>query len=103
MPFVAFLVASLLFASGGLAMKYSVGLTRLAPSLAVFGCFAAGAACQALGMRQTEMGSAYVTVLGLEAVVAVVLAAAVLGERLNGQKVGAMVVIVAGIAWLHRS
>jgi multidrug transporter EmrE-like cation transporter len=49
------------------------------------------------------MGSAYVTVLGLEAVVAVVLSALVLGERVNGQKVGAMVVIVTAIVWLERS
>jgi quaternary ammonium compound-resistance protein SugE len=98
-----FVVAAVFFASGGLAMKWSEGLTRLLPSLGVFGCFAAGAACQAVGMRTVEMGSAYVLVLGLEAVVAAALATLVLGEPLTAGKVGAIVLILVGITWLERS
>ena len=98
-----FVLAALLFAVGGLCMKYSDGLTRLQPSVAVFLCFLSGAVCQAIGMRRHEMGTAYTLVLGLEAVAAVALSYFVLGERVNAGKVGAMSLIVAGMIWLERA
>src|SRR3954454_3587779 len=94
--------AALLFSLGGLAMKASAGLTRMAPSAAVFVLFCAGAACQALGMRRTEMGVAYILVLGLEPVAAFALSSLILGERVTISKVGALVLIVGGIALLER-
>lgn len=103
MSIALFLVAAVLYAVGGLAMKWSEGLTQPGPSVGVFTCFLAGAACQAIGMKRTEMGPAYLLVLGLEAVVAAALATAVLGERLSAGKVSAMVLIVIGIALLERS
>lgn len=83
-------------------MKASAGLTRMAPSAAVFILFCAGAACQALGMRRMEMGIAYILVLGLEAVAAFALSFLVLGERVTISKVGALLLIVGGIALLER-
>jgi multidrug transporter EmrE-like cation transporter len=75
--------AAVLFSFGGLAMKASIGLTRIGPSVAVFVLFCLGAACQALGMRRTEMGVAYISVLGLEALVAFALSSLALGERVT--------------------
>jgi multidrug transporter EmrE-like cation transporter len=95
-------VAALLFSFGGLAMKASSGLTRVGPSVAVFVLFCLGAACQALGMRRTEMGVAYISVLGLEALAAFALSALALGERVTISKVGALLLIVGGIALLDR-
>lgn len=101
--YIALLVAaSILFAFGGVFMKYSEGLTRPAPAVAVFVLFCAGAACQAVAMRRAEMGVVYVFVLGLEAVVAFLLSIAVLGERATISKGCAVALIVAGIAWLER-
>lgn len=103
MVLLLFLLAAVLYSVGGLFMKASSGLTRFAPSLAMFLLFCAAAACQAIGMRQREMASAYVVVLGLEAIVAVGLGYLVLGERLSGMKLAAMVVILTGVVMLERS
>ena len=83
-------------------MKASAGLTRIGPTIAIFALFCGGAACQALGMRRTEMGVAYISVLGLEALVALALSSVALGERVTISKVGALVLIVGGIALLNR-
>ncbi len=96
------LAAALLFALGGLCMKYSVGLTRALPSAGIFICFCSGAIFQTLAMRRTEMGSTYVFVLGLEAMAAFALGALFLGERMTLAKLGALVLVVAGIALLER-
>jgi multidrug transporter EmrE-like cation transporter len=56
---------------------------------------------QALGMRRTDMGVAYVLVLGMEAVVAVVLSAVVLNETYSASRLAAIALVVVGIAWLR--
>ncbi|MFL6447674.1 MAG: DMT family transporter [Bryobacteraceae bacterium] len=102
MQFLLLALAAVLFSFGGLAMKGSAGLTRFGPTVAIFVLFCAGAACQALGMRRTEMGVAYISVLGLEALTAFGLSWLVLGERVTISKVGALLLIVGGIAVLER-
>jgi small multidrug resistance pump/quaternary ammonium compound-resistance protein SugE len=101
MSMVLLACASLLYAVGGLFMKQSDGVTRLLPSLAFFGLFVAGAALQALGMRRAEMGVAYVLVLGIEAVAAVVLSIVVLNESYSASRVAAITLVLAGIVWLR--
>jgi quaternary ammonium compound-resistance protein SugE len=95
-------LAALLFAFGGLAMKYSQGMTRVWPSVVFLLLFVFGASCQALAMRSAEMGPAYVFVLGVEAVAAMALSIAVLGERLTVARAVAVILIVGGITILHR-
>jgi small multidrug resistance pump/quaternary ammonium compound-resistance protein SugE len=94
--------AAILFACGGLAMKYSNGMTRAWPTVAFLVLFLGGAACQALAMRTAAMGPVYMFVLGLEAVVAMGLSLAVLGERLTLSRACAVLLIVGGIALLER-
>jgi len=94
--------AALLFAVGGLFMKYSDGMTKLVPAITVLLLFCCGAACQALAMKHAEMGPVYILVLGLEAVTAFVLSLAVLGERASIGRICAVVLILAGIALLER-
>ncbi|MGH9581847.1 MAG: DMT family transporter [Bryobacteraceae bacterium] len=96
------IAASILFAVGGLFMKFSNGLTRAAPGIGVFALFCAGAACQAIAMKRGEMSVVYLFVLGLEAVIAFLLGIVVLGERATVSKGCAVALIVAGIAWLER-
>ena len=97
------IAASILFAIGGIFMKYSAGLSKLWASAAVFACFCAGAACQTLAMRRAEMSVVYIFVLGLEAVAAFLLSVGVLDERITITKVFALVLILAGIALLERA
>ena len=103
MALLLLVLASALFACGGLFMKYSEGLSKLAPSIAVFALFAVGAACQAVAMKRSDMGVAYIFVLGSEAILAFALSVAVLGERATPLRIGALVLIVLGIAMLERS
>ena len=100
---VLLVLAALLFAFGGIFMKSSDGLTRLWDSLAVFLFFSAGAACQAIAMKRAQMGTVYVFVLGLEAVVAFLLGIVVLHERATWPKLAAVLLIVSGIALLERA
>jgi multidrug transporter EmrE-like cation transporter len=95
--------AALCFAAGGLFMKYSEGATRIGLSFVFMALFVLGAVAQARAMRRTDMAVVYVAVLGLEAVLALGLSTAVLHERLSWQRLGAVTLIVFGIALLERS
>lgn len=103
MPLLLPSLAALAYALGGLFMKQSDGVTRVAPTLAFLGLFVSGAVLQALGMRHAEMGLSYVFVLGLEAIAAVVLSAWVLNEQYTASRLFAIALIVVGIAWLRRA
>ena len=102
MRFLLLLSAAFAFSFGGLAMKASEGLTKLWPSVGVFGAFCLGAALQALGMRRAGMAITYVFVLGLEAITAFGLGAAFLGEQITSIQMAALALVIAGITLLQR-
>jgi len=95
-------LASVAYAAGGVFMKASAGVTRLLPTLAFLALFASGATMQAVGMKHADMGTSYVLVLGVEAIVAVLLSAFFLHERYPVSRLAAIALIVIGIAWLRR-
>lgn len=82
-------------------MKSSAGMTRLTPTLLFFFLFATGALFQALALRYAELGVAYVVVLGLEAVLAVVLGILVFSEQISPLKCLGVLAVVIGITLLH--
>jgi len=94
-------LSSASFAIGGLCMKLSAGLTRLWPSMCVFLLFCTGAGLQAVALRRTELGVAYILVLGGEAVLTLLLSTFVLGEGCPPARLGAAALIVIGMVWLH--
>lgn len=96
-------LASVAYAVGGLFMKQSDGLSRLLPTLTFLALFASGAALQALGMKQADMGVSYVFVLGVEAIAAVLLSAFVLHESYSLSRLAAISLVIVGIAWLRQS
>jgi multidrug transporter EmrE-like cation transporter len=83
------------------AIFFTAGMTRLSPTLLFFLSFAVGAAFQALALRYAELGVAYVVVLGLEAVFAVVLGVLVFSEQMSALKCGGVIAVVLGIVLLH--
>ena len=101
--FALLIAASVLFACGGLCMKYSQGLTKLNFSIGVFALFFTGAAFQAIAMKRAEMGVIYLFVLGLEALTAFALSIVVAGERVTISKIAALLLIISGIALLDRA
>lgn len=93
-------LAALLFTIGGIFMKRADGLRQLAPSIMFILLFAGGAVSQSQAMRGAEMGTTYVVVLGLEAALAVAFGMMLFAEPLTLRKVGAVALIVSGIALL---
>ncbi|MFN7151543.1 MAG: DMT family transporter [Microthrixaceae bacterium] len=95
------ITAALCFASGGMLMKPSAGLTRLWPSLGVFALFALGAALNIVLVRIGEdVGPAYLAVAGAETVVALFLAWWIYGERVGSLRLGAALLISTGVVIL---
>jgi quaternary ammonium compound-resistance protein SugE len=103
MALAQLLVAALLFASGGLFSKLSNGVTRPGATAMFLALFAGGAWLQALAMKRTDLGVAYIFVLGAEAVITVILSSLVLGEHYTASRLGAIALVVIGIAWLRVS
>ena len=95
------LTAAVLFTAGGVSMKASVGMTRLAPTLLFFLLFATGAAFQALALREADLGVAYLVVLGLEAVLAAALGVVVYAEPVSAAKCLGVLAVVLGVVLLH--
>ncbi|HVW87521.1 MAG TPA: SMR family transporter [Bryobacteraceae bacterium] len=92
--------AAVAFTAGGVAMKYSAGLTRMWPSALVFALFCAGAAAQALAMRRAEMAATYIVVLGMESVLAFGLGVVVFREPATPARIVAVALVTAGIVML---
>jgi len=103
MALTQLILASVVYAVGGLYMKLSQGLTRPWPTIAFSVLFLTGAMLQALGMRGSDMGVSYVFVLGVEALVATALSAAYLHEGFPPSRIAAVLLVVIGVAWLRRT
>lgn len=101
MDIIFLVIAAVAFSVGGLLMKLSAGLTRPAETAGFLVLFLAGAVVQTLGMRRTDLSVAYIFVLGLEAALTVLFSVWYLKENCPPQRVAAIVLIVAGIAWLR--
>lgn len=94
-------LAAALYVIGGVFMKHSAGLTRWFPVVGLVVVFATGALVQALAMKQEALGSSYVVVLGLEALLAVLAGYFLFAEQLNARIVSGVALVVAGILLLR--
>ena len=94
--------ASLAFTVGGICMKYAEGLTKPAPCPGYILPFAAGAALQTLGMKNAEMASSYIFVLGLESVLAFLFGVVMFREPATLERILAVALVSSGIVLLHR-
>jgi quaternary ammonium compound-resistance protein SugE len=103
MAVLQLVLASAAYAVGGLFMKTSAGLSRPAPVVAFLALFAGGSLLQALGMRDADMGTAYVFVLGVEAVIALGLSVVYLHERVSAVRAVAVLLVIAGVMLLRRT
>jgi multidrug transporter EmrE-like cation transporter len=96
-------LAAALYVVGGVFMKYSAGLTRWLPALALVVVFGAGALIQAWAMKQEALGSSYVVVLGLEALLAVIAGYFLFAEQMTPKMISGVVLVVLGIILLRIS
>ena len=103
MALAQLLLASTAYAIGGLFMKLSAGVTRPGFTAAFLALFGGGALLQAVAMRGADLSVSYIFVLGVEALVTLVLSVAYLREPLPPSRLAAVVLVVAGIAWLRKT
>ena len=96
-------LAAALYVLGGVFMKYSAGLTRSLPALALVVVFSAGALVQAWAMKHEALGSSYGVVLGLEALLAVIAGYFLFAEQMTARMISGVVFIVLGIILLRIS
>ncbi len=96
-------IAAVLYVVGGALMKYSHGVTRLLPSVALVAAFGAGALVQAWAMKHEALGPSYVVVLGLEALLAVVAGSLIFAEQVTLKTICGVTLVVLGIAILRLS
>lgn len=101
MQFFLLIAAALSYSIGGYFMKLSEGLSKGEPTLLVLTLFCLGATLQIMAMRQREMSSTYIVVLGFEAVTALLLGIFVLGEALTMIKLLGILVVVVGVVLLR--
>ncbi len=94
-------LAAALYVAGGVFMKHSAGLTRWLPALALVALSSAGALVQAFAMKEETLGSSYVLVLALEALLAVVAGYFLFAEQVNARMLGGVALVVAGILLLR--
>jgi multidrug resistance protein EbrB len=98
---VLYSIAATMYAIGGALMKYSQGLTQALPTLGLTALFSAGALIQARAMRYEQLGSSYILVLGLEALLALILGALLFGEQVSGRAAAGITLVVMGIVLLR--
>jgi small multidrug resistance pump len=93
--------AAFSYALGGVCMKSSAGMSRLGPTLLFYVLFGAGATQEALAMRKTELGVTYLTVVGMEAAVALGCGWWFFAEGCSWWKGVGVAAILVGIFLLH--
>jgi multidrug transporter EmrE-like cation transporter len=103
MALLQLILASAAYATGGLFMKFSDGLSHPLPTITFLLLFLVGATLQALGIWRADLGMAYILVLGFEAALALVFSVWFLRETCSPQRLAAIVLILMGIVWLHRT
>jgi small multidrug resistance pump/quaternary ammonium compound-resistance protein SugE len=103
MALLQLILASAAYATGGLFMKFSDGLSQPLPTITFLLLFLVGATLQALGMRRADLGMAYILVLGFEAALALVFSVWFLHEICSPQRLAAIALILIGIILLRRT
>jgi len=101
MTFACSLTAAACFTGGGLLTKPAAGVSRIIPTVAMFGLFVIGAALLAVAVRRDgEIGPAYLIVVGLETVLAFALGFALYDEQLTAFSLATVVLVMSGTAIL---
>ncbi|RVT96979.1 multidrug efflux SMR transporter [Rhodovarius crocodyli] len=97
MPWILLTVAGLLEVVWAFSLKQSEGFSRPWPSLVTVVAMAGSFWLLALAMRALPLGTAYMVWTGIGAVGAFVVGVLVLGEPATAMRLGAALLIVAGI------
>ena len=103
MAWVLLLAAGLLEIVWAFTMKLSQGFTRIGPTLVTLVAMVASFALLSVAMRTLPLGTAYTVWTGIGAVGAFLVGIVALGEPVTMGRVGAAVLIVAGLILMKLS
>lgn len=103
MPWVYLVVAGILEIVWAYAMKLSDGFTRPLASAVTIGTMIASFALLSISMRTLPLGTAYMVWTGIGAVGAFIVGIVVLGEQMSALRIGAAILIVAGLVMMKLS
>lgn len=103
MAWTLLFIAGLLEIVWAFAMKQSEGFSRLGPTLITLGAMVVSFTLLSWSMRTLPLGTAYTVWTGIGAVGAFVVGIVFLGESANPMRIGAAVLIVAGLALMKLS
>lgn len=103
MPWLLLLVAGVLEVVWAYFMKQSQGFSKLVPSIITIGTMIASFALLSLSMRSLPLGTAYAVWTGIGAVGAFIVGIVMLGESASPMRIGAMVLILAGLVLMKVS
>lgn len=93
--------ATLSFVFGAVCMKLSAGLSQIVPTIMVYLFFVSGVSLETLAMRDGQLGTTYLFVAGLEAVLAFVFGITMFQEHQSTIKLVGLSLIVAGLVFLN--
>jgi quaternary ammonium compound-resistance protein SugE len=96
----ALLLAGLLEIAWALGLKYSDGLTRLWPSVAMLASIALSFALLAIALKSVPFGTAYAMWTGIGAAGTVIIGMVLFGEPADPVRVTCLTLIVAGMIGL---
>ena len=94
-------VAGMLEVVWAIALKYSDGFTKMAPSMVTIVAAAASFWLLAVALRVLPVGTAYAAWTGIGAVGAAVLGMLLFDEPRNAMRIACIAAIVAGVAGLR--
>ena len=100
MSWVYLVVAGLLEIGWAIGLKYTDGFTRLWPSAITIAAMVASVYCLAVALRTIPVGTGYAVWTGIGAVGVAILGMVLFGESAALLRIGAILLIVAGIAGL---
>ncbi|SFV25754.1 DMT family transporter [Hyphomicrobium facile] len=103
MAWIMLLAAGALEIVWAVAMKQSLGFTRLWPSLVMVTALAASMGLLALSMKTLQLGTAYVAWTGIGAVGTFAVGILFLGEQATATRLLAAFLILAGVLLLKAS
>jgi quaternary ammonium compound-resistance protein SugE len=100
MAWIWLTVAGLLEVVWAVGLKYTDGFTRLWPSAVTIAAMVASVYCLAVAVRTIPIGTGYAVWTGIGAVGVAILGMVLFGESAALARIGAILLIVAGIAGL---
>lgn len=103
MAWLYLVVAGVLEVVWAYSMKLSHGFTKPVASVVTIVMMLASFALLSVAMRSLPLGTAYTVWTGIGAVGAFIVGVIVLGEQANAMRIGAAVLIVAGIVMMKLS